>query len=202
MSAPKAENGFVGRRIVSSRRGRRNNSNKKVNDFNDRKATGAEKFGSFGLRNQCRFAAYGVSARPGRKPALSLLADRREGISAAPDGADHGGLGGGRLDLGADSQIDGAITLNARRPDLHVKQHVQLRDLAAPCARVLQIHLPSKGEGAGDPQERAQGRPGARCTRGLMCKGSKKTHMSIQVQRKQSGLPCAMVLQLISCSPR
>ena len=30
----------------------------------------------------------------------------------------------------------------------------------------------------------------------------RKTHMSIQVQRKHSGLPCAMVLQLISCSPR
>jgi hypothetical protein len=43
--------------------------------------------------------------------------------------------------------------------------------------------------------ERAQGRPGARCTRGLMCKDThSKTHMSIQVQRKQSGLPCAMVL--------
>jgi hypothetical protein len=33
-------------------------------------------------------------------------------------------------------------------------------------------------------------------------KANKKTHMSIQVQRKQSGLPCAMALQLISCSPR
>jgi hypothetical protein len=30
----------------------------------------------------------------------------------------------------------------------------------------------------------------------------KKAHTSIQVQRKQSGLPCAVVLQLISCSPR
>jgi hypothetical protein len=29
-------------------------------------------------------------------------------------------------------------------------------------------------KGAGDPQGRAQGRPGARCTRGLACKGSKK----------------------------
>jgi hypothetical protein len=29
-----------------------------------------------------------------------------------------------------------------------------------------------------------------------------KAHTSIQVQRKQSGLPCAMVLRLISCSPR
>jgi hypothetical protein len=45
------------------------------------------------------------------------------------------------------------------------------------------------------PKQRAQGRPGARCTRGLMCKdGYSKTHMSIQVQRKQSGLPRAMVL--------
>jgi len=52
-------------------------------------------------------------------------------------------------------------------------------------------------------KKRAQGRPGARCTRGPVCKSSKqKAHTSIQVQRKQSGLPCAMVLQLISCSPR
>ena len=43
-------------------------------------------------------------------------------------------------------------------------------------------------------KQRAQGRPGARCTRGLACKSRKKTHTSIQVQRKQSGLPCAMVL--------
>jgi len=51
---------------------------------------------------------------------------------------------------------------------------------------------------AGDPQERAQGRPGARCTRGLACKDAQsKTHTSIQVQRKHSGLPCAMVLRLI-----
>src|SRR4030081_2872624 len=30
----------------------------------------------------------------------------------------------------------------------------------------------------------------------------KKTHTSIQVQRRQSGIPCAMVLRLISHSPR
>jgi hypothetical protein len=30
---------------------------------------------------------------------------------------------------------------------------------------------PRKKEGALDPQERARGRPGARCTRGLVCKG-------------------------------
>jgi hypothetical protein len=38
----------------------------------------------------------------------------------------------------------------------------------------LQIHPPIKIKGAGDPQERAQGRPGARCTRGLACKGREK----------------------------
>jgi hypothetical protein len=55
----------------------------------------------------------------------------------------------------------------------------------------------------GAPQGRAQGRPGARCTRDLVCKHAhKKTHTSIQVQRKQSGLPCAMALRLIPCSPR
>jgi hypothetical protein len=43
-------------------------------------------------------------------------------------------------------------------------------------------------------RQRAQGRPGARCTRGLACKSDKETHTSIQVQRRQSGLPCAMVL--------
>jgi hypothetical protein len=52
-------------------------------------------------------------------------------------------------------------------------------------------------------EQRAQGRPGARCTRGLACKfAHKKTHTSIQVQRRQSGLPCAMVLRLMPCSPR
>ena len=55
-----------------------------------------------------------------------------------------------------------------------------------------------KQEGARDPQERAQGRPGARCTRGLMCiDAQRNAHMSIQVQRKHSGLPCAMALRFI-----
>jgi hypothetical protein len=37
MSARKAENGFVDRRIVSSRRRRRNNRGRNASDFNDRK---------------------------------------------------------------------------------------------------------------------------------------------------------------------
>ena len=49
---------------------------------------------------------------------------------------------------------------------------------------------------------REQGMPGARCTRGLVCKIVRKTHTSIQVQRKHSGIPCAMVLRLMARSPR
>jgi hypothetical protein len=45
--------------------------------------------------------------------------------------------------------------------------------------------------------------PDARCTRGLVCKDvRKKTHTSIQVQRRHSGIPCAMALRLITRSPR
>jgi hypothetical protein len=49
------------------------------------------------------------------------------------------------------------------------------------------------------PDRRAQGTPGARCTRGLVCNSAQnKTHTSIQVQRRQSGVPCAMVLTAYS----
>ena len=52
-------------------------------------------------------------------------------------------------------------------------------------------------------RKREQGMPDARCTRGLVCKDvRKKTHTSIQVQRRHSGIPCAMALRLISRSPR
>jgi hypothetical protein len=44
--------------------------------------------------------------------------------------------------------------------------------------------------------------PGARCTRGLVCKIVRKPHTSIQVQRRHSGIPCAMALRLMPCSPR
>src|SRR5258705_7870809 len=45
--------------------------------------------------------------------------------------------------------------------------------------------------------------PGARCTRGLVCKvAQRNAHTSIQVQRRQSGIPCAMALRLMPCSLR
>src|SRR6267142_1536461 len=61
---------------------------------------------------------------------------------------------------------------------------------------VLHFVYPSLGiEGAGKtgcalhPRSRVQS-------------AQKETHTSIQVQRKHSGLPCAMALRLTSCSPR
>ena len=49
----------------------------------------------------------------------------------------------------------------------------------------------------GRGEDRVRAAPAVSCAQ-----VDKKTHMSIQVQRKQSGLPCAMALQLIPCSPR
>src|SRR6266436_1669267 len=49
---------------------------------------------------------------------------------------------------------------------------------------------------------RAQGRPGARCTRGLVCKAVQKDAHEHTGSAGASGLPCAVVLRLISCSPR
>src|SRR3989442_15548889 len=63
-------------------------------------------------------------------------------------------------------------------------------------ARVMQILLPpSKIEGAGN----------AGCAlhpRSRVPNCAKMAHTSIQVQRRQSGIPCAMALRLTSCSPR
>src|SRR5881396_284856 len=69
-------------------------------------------------------------------------------------------------------------------------------DLAAHCTRGLQILLPpSKIEGAGN----------AGCAlhpRSRVPKLCIKAHTSIQVQRRQSDIPCATALRLTSCSPR
>jgi hypothetical protein len=44
--------------------------------------------------------------------------------------------------------------------------------------------------------------PDAFCTRGLVCKKCGETHTRKQVQTEQSGIPCAMALRLMPCSPR
>ena len=63
------------------------------------------------------------------------------------------------------------------------------------CPRFAATICPLKHEGAGNagcalhPRSRVQ-----------IC--ARKTHTSIQVQRRQSGIPCAMALRLMPCSPR
>ena len=61
---------------------------------------------------------------------------------------------------------------------------------------------PSRTEGAALPQEgsgecRVRAAPAVSCAK--LCE---ETHTSIQVQRRHSGIPCAMVLRLMPCSPR
>ena len=50
--------------------------------------------------------------------------------------------------------------------------------------------------------QRAQGMPDARCTRGLMRNVHKKCAHEHTGQRRTSDIPCAMALRLITCSPR
>ena len=56
------------------------------------------------------------------------------------------------------------------------------------------ISLPSR--------QRAQGMPGARCTRGLVCDSANKAAHEHTGQRRTSDIPCAVALRLISCSPQ
>jgi hypothetical protein len=78
---------------------------------------------------------------------------------------------------------------------LHPSYRIQLRVLAARCARGMLEVCPRKSEGAGNagcllhPRSRVQD-------------ALKNAHTSIQVQPEQPGIPCAMVLRLMPRSPR
>ncbi|MEH2535608.1 hypothetical protein V1277_005093 [Bradyrhizobium sp. AZCC 1588] len=66
--------------------------------------------------------------------------------------------------------------------------------LATRCARALQIHSPYR--------KRAQGMPGALLhPRSRVQVAQRDAHTSIQVQPRHSGIPCAVALRLIPCSP-
>src|SRR4051812_14433906 len=72
----------------------------------------------------------------------------------------------------------------------------RLHDLAARFARgLLRISSPSAKRGCGECRVHAA--PAVSCAN--LCE---KTHTSIQVQRKHSGIPCAMALRLMARSPR
>ena len=73
---------------------------------------------------------------------------------------------------------------------------MRVRVLATHCARGLLETLRPLSK------QRAQGMPGARCTRGLVCICSRKCAHEHTGQRRASDIPCAMALRLITCSPR
>ena len=79
-------------------------------------------------------------------------------------------------------------------------EHLRSRDTQRPS---FANSLAPKSERAHATLKRGRGEDRVRAAPAVSCaKVDRKTHMSIQVQRKQPGLPCAMVLQLIPCSPR
>ena len=89
-----------------------------------------------------------------------------------------------------------------RQHDLIFKQSTDIRSRTrgAMRPRFARILCPSRlrgaatlSEGAGDPQGRAQGKPGVRCTRSLAC-NVKSTRVSHHRFTGKSGFPCAMVL--------
>jgi hypothetical protein len=73
-----------------------------------------------------------------------------------------------------------------------------LRILATHSARVLEIHRPPKRKRAHATLKRGRGEDRVRAAPAVSCaRVDRKAHTSIQVQRRHSGLPCAMVLRLI-----
>ena len=71
----------------------------------------------------------------------------------------------------------------------------RLRDLAARCARALR-RLPPSITTRGRRESRVRAAPAVSCAN-----MHKKTHTSIQVQRRHPGLPCAMVYGLLRALP-
>ena len=98
----------------------------------------------------------------------------------------QGRVGGGELESGASlGRADGAI-FPIRISNSGYAFAFSRHDVA----RVLRFVVPR--------EKREHGMPDARCTRGLVCKYvRKKTHTSIQVQRRHSGIPRAMALRLM-----
>jgi hypothetical protein len=76
-----------------------------------------------------------------------------------------------------------------------LKSQIRLPGPAARSARVVRENFRPKRRGRRESRVRAA--PAVSCAK--LCE---ETHTSIQVQRRASGLPCAMALRLMACSPR
>jgi hypothetical protein len=84
--------------------------------------------------------------------------------------------------------------MTKRNFDSNFKQQIHVHILAAGDARALRVVVPQTG---GSRKCRMRAAPAV-----SRAKQAKKTHTSIQVQRRHSGIPCAMVLRLTARSPR
>ena len=81
-----------------------------------------------------------------------------------------------------------------RNFDSNFKQQIHVHILAAGDARGLRFVVPQIG---GSRKCRMRAAPAVPCAKWV-----KKTHTSIQVQQRHSGIPCAMALRLMLSSPR
>src|ERR1700692_3222277 len=88
--------------------------------------------------------------------------------------------------------MDSGLALRAPRND---DGKTRVRLLAAWFARALLERLSPRKRGSRECRVRAA--PAVSCAK--LCE---ETHTSIQVQRKHSGIPRAMALRLMPCSPR
>jgi hypothetical protein len=96
----------------------------------------------------------------------------------------------------------GIAAQDARRDRSHLRETPCARTNAAMTSRPRRASRPSrwivfplKTEGAGNAGYTLHPRSRAQCAQ-------RSAHTSIQVQRRHSGIPCAMALRLMPCSPR
>jgi hypothetical protein len=83
--------------------------------------------------------------------------------------------------------------ISLRSSGLRIQLRARLFILAARCVRVLSASLPKRGS----RECRVHAAPAVSCA-----KRTEETAQSIQVQRRHSGIPCAMALRLMPRSPR
>jgi hypothetical protein len=118
-------------------------------------------------------------------PPKSVIASQRVGAKRRPT------TGSAKQSICRVTKEDGLLRRFAPRNDVDPSRTSAFSRRNAP--ELFNQRVPRNREGAGDPQERAQGKPGAPGTRSLAC--SKKTRELVTTGiRKTSGLPCAMVL--------
>ena len=116
-------------------------------------------------------------------------------------------------------EVRALASLEGRRPDCgrfilrgSLRSHLQRQRLCRCAGMTDHSDKPPRSRGAKRPDlaviiaprrnQRAQGMPDARCTRGLMCVVHKRAAHEHTGEAEASDIPCAMALRLTSRSPR